>query len=202
MVWFTTKEIAVMLTLIERYISMSENQSNIEGLSVMAKKLEDALNYDISLKVTREQRAVIDELCDASDQLISTFSHYASDASQIYALEEMKRLASTVFASVTEESMKMKVKSDYAEIRSKVIRDQIAMELKQSGAVKSATEAVQRAQCDPRYSHVIADMEEYDIEASRLMSRAKSLDKIYNAMIQSISLSRIGMDKSNIQPQF
>lgn len=202
MIWFTTREIAVMLTLIERYISMSENQSNIEGLSVMAKKLEDALNYDISLKVTREQRAVIDELCDASDQLISTFSHYASDASQIYALEEMKRLASTVFASVTEESMKMKVKSDYAEIRSKVIRDQIAMELKQSGAVKSATEAVQRAQCDPRYSHVIADMEEYDIEASRLMSRAKSLDKIYNAMIQSISLSRIGMDKSNIQPQF
>lgn len=202
MVWFTTKEIAVMLTLIERYISMSENQSNIEGLSVMAKKLEDALNYDISLKVTREQRAVIDELCDASDQLISTFSHYATDASQIYALEEMKRLASTVFASVTEESMKMKVKSDYAEIRSKVIRDQIAMELKQSGAVKSATEAVQRAQCDPRYSHVIADMEEYDIEASRLMARAKSLDKIYNAMIQSISLSRIGMDKSNIQPQF
>lgn len=202
MIWFTTKEIAVMLTLIERYISMSENQSNIEGLSVMAKKLEDALNYDISLKVTKEQRAVIDELCDASDQLISTFSHYASDASQIYALEEMKRLASTVFASVTEESMKMKVKSDYAEIRSKVIRDQIAMELKQSGAVKSATEAVQRAQCDPRYSHVIADMEEYDIEASRLMSRAKSLDKIYNAMIQSISLSRIGMDKSNIQPQF
>lgn len=202
MIWFTTKEIAVMLTLIERYISMSENQSNIEGLSVMAKKLEDALNYDISLKVTREQRAVIDELCDASDQLISTFSHYASDTSQIYALEEMKRLASTVFASVTEESMKMKVKSDYAEIRSKVIRDQIAMELKQSGAVKSATEAVQRAQCDPRYSHVIADMEEYDIEASRLMSRAKSLDKIYNAMIQSISLSRIGMDKSNIQPQF
>ena len=201
MIWFTTKEIAVMLTLIERYISMSENQSNIEGLSVMAKKLEDALNYDISLKVTREQRAVIDELCDASDQLISTFSNYASDASQIYALEEMKRLASTVFASVTEESMKMKVKSDYAEIRSKVIRDQIAMELKQSGAVKSATEAVQRAQCDPRYSHVIADMEEYDIEASRLMSRAKSLDKIYNAMIQSISLSRIGMDKSNIQPQ-
>lgn len=191
-----------MLTLIERYISMSENQSNIEGLSVMAKKLEDALNYDISLKVTREQRAVIDELCDASDQLISTFSHYASDASQIYALEEMKRLASTVFASVTEESMKMKVKSDYAEIRSKVIRDQIAMELKQSGAVKSATEAVQRAQCDPRYSHVIADMEEYDIEASRLMSRAKSLDKIYNAMIQSISLSRIGMDKANVQPQF
>lgn len=202
MIWFTTKEIAVMLTLIERYISMSENQSNIEGLSVMAKKLEDALNYDISLKVTREQRAVIDELCDASDQLISTFSHYAPDASQIYALEEMKRLASTVFASVTEESMKMKVKSDYAEIRSKVIRDQIAMEFKQSGAVKSATEAVQRAQCDPRYSHVIADMEEYDIEASRLMSRAKSLDKIYNAMIQSISLSRIGMDKSNIQPQF
>lgn len=202
MVWFTTKEIAVMLTLIERYISMSENQSNIEGLSVMAKKLEDALNYDISLKVTREQRAVIDELCDASDQLISAFSHYATDASQIYALEEMKRLASTVFASVTEESMKMKVKSDYAEIRSKVIRDQIAMELKQSGAVKSATEAVQRAQCDPRYSHVIADMEEYDIEASRLMARAKSLDKIYNAMIQSISLSRIGMDKSNIQPQF
>lgn len=201
MIWFTTKEIAVMLTLIERYISMSENQSNIEGLSVMAKKLEDALNYDISLKVTREQKAVIDELCDASDQLISTFSHYASDTSQIYALEEMKRLASTVFASVTEESMKMKVKSDYAEIRSKVIRDQIAMELKQSGAVKSATEAVQRAQCDPRYSHVIADMEEYDIEASRLMSRAKSLDKIYNAMIQSISLSRIGMDKSNIQPQ-
>ena len=168
----------------------------------MAKKLEDALNYDISLKVTREQRAVIDELCDASDQLISTFSHYASDESQIYALEEMKRLASTVFASVTEESMKMKVKSDYAEIRSKVIRDQIAMELKQSGAVKSATEAVQRAQCDPRYSHVIADMEEYDIEASRLMSRAKSLDKIYNAMIQSISLSRIGMDKANVQPQF
>ena len=202
MIWFTTKEIAVMLTLIERYISMSENQSNIEGLSVMAKKLEDALNYDISLKVTREQRAVIDELCDASDQLISTFSHYASDASQIYALEEMKRLASTVFASVTEESMKMKVKSDYAEIRSKVIRDQIAMELKQSGAVKSATEAVQRAQCDPRYSHVIADMEEYDIEASRLISRAKSLDKIYNAMIQSISLSRIGMDKANVQPQF
>lgn len=202
MIWFTTKEIAVMLTLIERHISMSENQSNIEGLSVMAKKLEDALNYDISLKVTREQRAVIDELCDASDQLISTFSHYASDASQIYALEEMKRLASTVFASVTEESMKMKVKSDYAEIRSKVIRDQIAMELKQSGAVKSATEAVQRAQCDPRYSHVIADMEEYDIEASRLMSRAKSLDKIYNAMIQSISLSRIGMDKANVQPQF
>lgn len=202
MIWFTTKEIAVMLTLIERYISMSENQSNIEGLSVMAKKLEDALNYDISLKVTREQRAVIDELCDASDQLISTFSHYASDASQIYTLEEMKRLASTVFASVTEESMKMKVKSDYAEIRSKVIRDQIAMELKQSGAVKSATEAVQRAQCDPRYSHVIADMEEYDIEASRLMSRAKSLDKIYNAMIQSISLSRIGMDKANVQPQF
>ncbi|WP_290387476.1 hypothetical protein [Parabacteroides goldsteinii] len=202
MIWFTTKEIAVMLTLIERYISMSENQSNIEGLSVMAKKLEDALNYDISLKVTREQRAVIDELCDASDQLISTFSHYASDESQIYALEEMKRLASTVFASVTEESMKMKVKSDYAEIRSKVIRDQIAMELKQSGAVKSATEAVQRAQCDPRYSHVIADMEEYDIEASRLMSRAKSLDKIYNAMIQSISLSRIGMDKANVQPQF
>ncbi len=202
MIWFTTKEIAVMLTLIERYISMSENQSNIEGLSIMAKKLEDALNYDISLKVTREQRAVIDELCDASDQLISTFSHYASDASQIYALEEMKRLASTVFASVTEESMKMKVKSDYAEIRSKVIRDQIAMELKQSGAVKSATEAVQRAQCDPRYSHVIADMEEYDIEASRLMSRAKSLDKIYNAMIQSISLSRIGMDKANVQPQF
>lgn len=201
MIWFTTKEIAVMLTLIERYISMSENQSNIEGLSVMAKKLEDALNYDISLKVTREQRAAIDELCDASDQLISTFSHYASDASQIYALEEMKRLASTVFASVTEESMKMKVKSDYAEIRSKVIRDQIAMELKQSGAVKSATEAVQRAQCDPRYSHVIADMEEYDIEASRLMSRAKSLDKIYNAMIQSISLSRIGMDKANVQPQ-
>lgn len=198
MIWFTTKEIAVMLTLIERYISMSENQSNIEGLSVMAKKLEDALNYDISLKVTREQRAVIDELCDASDQLISTFSHYASDESQIYALEEMKRLASTVFASVTEESMKMKVKSDYAEIRSKVIRDQIAMELKQSGAVKSATEAVQRAQCDPRYSHVIADMEEYDIEASRLMSRAKSLDKIYNAMIQSISLSRIGMDKANV----
>lgn len=202
MIWFTTKEIAVMLTLIERHINMSENQSNIEGLSVMAKKLEDALNYDISLKVTREQRAVIDELCDASDQLISTFSHYASDASQIYALEEMKRLASTVFASVTEESMKMKVKSDYAEIRSKVIRDQIAMELKQSGAVKSATEAVQRAQCDPRYSHVIADMEEYDIEASRLMSRAKSLDKIYNAMIQSISLSRIGMDKANVQPQF
>lgn len=202
MIWFTTKEIAVMLTLIERYISMSENQSNIEGLSVMAKKLEDALNYDISLKVTREQRAVIDELCDASDQLISTFSHYASDASQIYALEEMKRLASTVFASVTEESMKMKVKSDYAEIRSKVIRDQIAMELKQSGTVKSATEAVQRAQCDPRYSHVIADMEEYDIEASRLISRAKSLDKIYNAMIQSISLSRIGMDKANVQPQF
>ena len=83
-----------------------------------------------------------------------------------------------------------------------MIRDQIAMELKQSGAVKSATEAVQRAQCDPRYSHVIADMEEYDIEASRLMSRAKSLDKIYNAMIQSISLSRIGMDKANVQPQF
>lgn len=194
--WLTTKEISAILIAIEFFVNNKNLKDEQMGaFNRISEKFLEYLNYDLGLEFSKERSREVDELIKSTDGIFQEYAQFASDISQIYTVEEMKRTLMNLIDTVKERALQMDTKIKYAEVKAKMYRDKIALELKDSKEVGSKTEASLRASVDPRYAHILADLEEYELASTKLLARSYGLDKLFTAMVQSISVGRIGMNR-------
>lgn len=182
----------VTIKVLEMSLKASFSAEDKMGIREIISSFKELAKYSIRYIINRSKEKEVTDLCEEVSRKVQEYKRM-SDNSMILELENMKREVVALADLLASFKGVLDAELVIADDDIKIIRDKIAISLREEGTCKSMTDADKRARVDVRYERALEDYRILLRCANMIKSKMLVIGYLNQAINQSISVGRVGM---------
>lgn len=182
----------VIIKGMEMLLKANFSAENKMGIREIISSLKEMAEYSIRYIINREREKEIMGICDEVSKKVLEYKRM-NDNSMVLELENLKREVVAVEDLLSSYKGVLDAELVIAEDDIRIIRDKIAISLREDGTCKSMTDADKRARVDVRYERALEDYRILLRCANTVRAKMSVIGHLNQSINQSISVGRVGM---------
>ena len=182
----------VVIKVLEMFLKTVLSVEDKMGIKEIISSLKEMAKYSIRYIINREREKEIMSICDEVSNKVQEYKRI-NDNSMILELENLKREVVAVEDLLSSYKGVLDAELVIAEDDIRIIRDKIAISLREDGTCKSMTDADKRARVDVRYERALEDYRILLRCANTVRTKMSVVGHLNQSINQSISVGRVGM---------
>lgn len=182
----------VVIKVLEMFLKTVLSVEDKMGIKEIISSLKEMAKYSIRYIINREREKEIMSICDEVSNKVQEYKRI-NDNSMILELENLKREVVAVEDLLSSYKGVLDAELVIAEDDIRIIRNKIAISLREDGTCKSMTDADKRARVDVRYERALEDYRILLRCANTVRAKMSVLGHLNQSINQSISVGRVGM---------
>ena len=182
----------VVIRVLELFLKTSLSTDDKMGIREIISSLKEMSRYSIRYTINREREREIMDVCEDVSRKVQEYKRM-SDNSMVLELENLKREIIATEDLLGSYKGVLDAELVIAEDDIKIIRDKIAISLREDGTCKSMTDADKRARVDERYERALEDYRILLRCANTVRAKMSVIGHLNQSINQSISIGRVGM---------
>lgn len=182
----------VIIKGMEMLLKANFSAENKMGIREIISSLKEMAEYSIRYVINREREKEIMGICEEVSKKVLEYKRM-NDNSMALELENLKREVVAVEDLLSSYKGVLDAELVIAEDDIRIIRDKIAISLREDGSCKSMTDADKRARVDVRYERALEDYRVLLRCANTVRAKMSVIGHLNQSINQSISVGRVGM---------
>lgn len=185
-------QLMVNIKILEMSLKAGFSTENKMGIQEIISAFKDFGKYTIRYIVNRKMEMEIEGLCNDITKCVEDFDKMR-DTSLVLEMDALRGKAMVLFDKMSSYRAILDSEVVIAEDDISIIRNRLAIRLRDEGECKSMTDADKRARVDPRYERALEDYRVLLRCANLLKYKTPVMNALMQAMTQKISIGRVGM---------
>lgn len=182
----------VIIKGMEMLLKANFSTENKMGIREIISSLKEMAEYSIRYIINRDREKEIMSICDEVSNKVQEYKRM-NDSSMVLELENLKREVVAVEDLLSSYKGVLDAELVIAEDDIRIIRDKIAISLREDGICKSMADADKRARVDVRYERALEDYRILLRCANTVRAKMSVIGHLNQSINQSISVGRVGM---------